>query len=102
MEIKEHPNGFEVSGPFGPDDALTLIAAIQNSVGPDVRCIEPSSEDAASLVELLTGIQPWIEEEDRTLSLIVQGSEGSWDTFAQLNREGSRIKFVGVRRVPES
>jgi hypothetical protein len=99
MEIKQHPDGFEVIGPFAPGDAPAFIAAGMKE--PNVRCIEPSLEDAQALLELLrTEIQPWLEEEDRWLGLIVQGKAA--DSFAPLNWEGSRIKFLAIGRTPDT
>jgi transcriptional regulator with XRE-family HTH domain len=102
MEIKEHPDGRQVSGPFGPSDAANLIDDIRENDVVKLHCANLSSEDAHALADLLQGIQPWLEEEDRKLSLILQGSGDSWVMFAQrLDWKGSRIEFVGVGRIPE-
>jgi hypothetical protein len=87
MEITDHPAGLQLYGPFDPSDAPRLLAAIQESDVAKLVCTGLSSEDGPALAALLRGgIQPWLEQEDRRLDLLVTGSEETWDGGAARKR----------------
>jgi hypothetical protein len=104
MEIQPHPLGLEISGPFDSSDARTLTDWIRDSNAAKLVCIGPSSEDGQTLADLLRfGVQPWLEREDRSVTLYVAGSDDSWPILTKrLTWGGSRIQFVGTDMVPES
>lgn len=103
MEKRPHPAGLEVSGPFDLTDAATLNDAIRENHAAKLVCIHPSSGDGQALADLLRyGVQPWLEREDRSLTVYVVGSDDSWPILTRrLSWQGSRIQFVGTGSVPQ-
>jgi hypothetical protein len=98
MEIDDYPGGLQLTGPFDPSDGPRLLAAIQGSDALTLSYASSlSPEDAQALADLLRGdINPWLEGEDRKLTLVLEGSAADSLINMGARLKGSRIRPVGT------
>jgi hypothetical protein len=92
MEISDHGFNLKLSGPFDPNEAGALIAAIQDKNVVSLHVSGLSADDGEALTELLIeGLQPWLEKTDGEMDLFVVEPSDTFPNVRLLAAPGIRV-----------